>query len=144
MAREPAAPTRKKRRRRAYKRRIDAGSTRFKARDSDILRFGAEQTYVRADSLGEYLAPGHRPATAEPPASQLADTTAPTKRAWPADLRHRMMAVSHLLQKLAARGYIEVIQPWGDQPAWYRATAQALRYLGLDWQEIPFPAEYDK
>lgn len=144
MATEPATPIRKKRRRLQQKRRIDAGSLRFTTRDADIIRIGAEQTFVRADSLGEHLAPGYTPATAEPPASQLADTTAPTKRAWPADTRHRLMAVSHLLQKLSARGYIEVIQPWSDQPAWYRATAQGLRYLGLDWPEIPFPAEYDK
>src|SRR5438034_2424397 len=122
MAAEPAIHTVKKRRRIQRKRRIDAGSFRFKSRDADIIRIGAEQTFVRADTLGEYLAPGHTPATAEPPASQLADTTAPVKRAWPADLRHRLMAVSHLLQKLATRGYIEVIQPWADQPAWYRVT----------------------
>jgi hypothetical protein len=143
MAAEPATPIRKKRRRVQQKRRSDAGSIRFSARDSDIIRFGAEQTFARADTLGEYLAPGYTPATAEPPASQLADTTAPRKRAWPADSRHRQMAVSKQLRKLARRGYLEVIQPWSDQPPWYRATAQALRYLGLDWVEIPFPAEYD-
>lgn len=144
MTTEPATPTRKKRRRVQQKRRIDADSMRFTSRDADIIRIGAEQTFVRADTLGEYLAPGYTPATAEPPASQLADPTAPTKRAWPADLRHRLMAVSHLLHKLAARGYIEVIQPWSDQPAWYRATALGLRFLGLDWPEIPFPADYEK
>jgi hypothetical protein len=144
MTTEPATPARKKRRRVQQKRRIDAGSFRFKGRDRDIIRFGAEQTYARADSLGEHLAPGRTPATAEPPASQLADPTAPTKRAWPADLRHRLMAVSKLLKKLATRGYIEVIQPWSDQPAWYRATALGLRSLGLDWPEIPFPDDYDK
>jgi hypothetical protein len=143
MAAEPATPLRKKRRRVQQKRRSDAGSVQFKGRDADIIRFGAEQTFARADSLGEYLAPGHTPAVAEPPASQLADTTPSVKRAWPADLRHRLMAVSHLLQKLAGRGYLEVKQPWDDQPAWYRATALGLRYLGLDWVEIPFPAEYD-
>jgi hypothetical protein len=144
MAAEPATPTRKKRRRIQQRRRIDAGSIRFTSRDADIIRIGAEQTFVRADTLGEYLAPGYTPALALPPPEQLADPTAPTKRAWPADLRHRLMAVSHLLQKLAARGYIEVIQPWADQPAWYRATALGLRSLGLDWPEIPFPEEYDK
>ncbi len=138
MAVEPTTPARKKRRRIQQKRRIDAGSMRFTARDGDIMRFGAEQTFARADTLGEYLAPGHTPATAEPPASQLADTTAPTKRAWPADSRHRLMAVSKLLKKLATRGYLEVIQPWSDQPAWYRTTALGLRYLGLDWPDIPF------
>jgi hypothetical protein len=144
MAVEPTTPARKKRRRIQQKRRIDAGSLRFTARDGDIMRFGAEQTFARADTLGEYLAPGHTPATAEPPASQLADTTAPTKRAWPADSRHRLMAVSKLLKKLATRGYLEVIQPWSDQPAWYRTTALSLRYLGLDWPDIPFPDEYEK
>ena len=54
-----------------HKRRSDAGSSRFKSRDADIVRFGAEQTFVRYDSAGEYLAPGHTPATTEPPASQL-------------------------------------------------------------------------
>src|SRR6266566_1047492 len=139
MAAEPTTRTVKKRRRIQQKRRIDAGSTRFRSRDADVIRIGAEQTFVRADTLGEYLAPGHTPATAEPPASQLADTTAPVKRAWPADLRHRLMATSKLLRKLAARGYLEVIQPWADQPAWYRATAPGLRAIGLDWPEIPFP-----
>jgi len=144
MAGEPVTSTRKKRRRIQHTRRIDAGSIRFSSRDANIVRIGAEQTFLRADTLGEYLAPGYTPATAEPPASQLADTTPPTKRAWPADSRHRLMAVSKLLQKLAARGYLEVIQPWSDQPPWYRATAQALRYLGLDWPEIPFPDDYEQ
>src|SRR6266566_2422434 len=144
MAAEPTTRTVKKLRRIQLKRRSDAGSIQFRGRDADIIRIGAEQTFMRADSLGEYLAPGHTPAVAEPPASQLADTTAPTKRAWPADSRHRLMAVSKLLKKLATRGYIEVIQPWADQPAWYRATAQGLRALGLDWPEIPFPTDYDK
>ncbi len=143
MAVEPTTPARKKRRRVQQKRRIDAGSFRFRGRDSDIIRFGAEQTFARADTLGEYLAPGHTPATAEPPASQLADTTAPTKRAWPADSRHRLMAVSKLLRKLSDRGYIEVIQPWSDQPPWFRATTPGLRSIGLDWPEIPFPEKYE-
>lgn len=144
MAGEPVTSTRKKRRRIQNKRRIDAGSIRFSSRDANIIRIGAEQTFLRADTLGEHLAPGYTPATAEPPASQLADTTPPTKRAWPADSRHRLMAVSKQLRKLARRGYLEVIQPWADQPAWYRATAQALRYLGLDWPEIPFPDNYEQ
>ena len=104
MATKPATSTRKKRRRIQEKRRIDAGSFRSSGRDRDIIRFGAEQTYARADSLGEYLAPGFTSAVAEPPASQLADPTPPSKRAWPADTRHRQMAVSKLLKKLAARG----------------------------------------
>jgi len=143
MTTEPAIPLRKKRRRIQQKRRIDAGSTRFKSRDADIIRFGAEQTFARADSLGEHLAPGYTSAVVEAPASQLADTTPPTKRAWPADSRHRLMAVSKLLKKLATRGYLEVIQPWSDQPPWYRATALGLRFLGLDWSEIPFPEDYE-
>jgi len=143
MAAQRATPTFRKRRRKAYKQRSDAGSFRFKSRDADIIRIGAEQTFLRADSLGEYLAPGYAPAVAEPPASQLTDPTAPTKRAWPADLRHRQMAVAHLLQKLEARGYIEVIQPWADQPPWYRATSPGLRQVGLDWPEIPFPQKYE-
>ncbi len=132
-----------KRRRIQHKRRSDAGSSRFKSRDADVLRLGAEQTFARFDSAGEYLAPGHTPATAEPLASQLADTTAPAKRAWPADVRHRLMAVSRLLHKLEALGYVDIIQPWGDQPAWFRATAQGLRFLGLQWPDIPFPDTYE-
>jgi len=143
MAVEPATPTRKKRRRIQHKRRIDAGSFRFKARDADLLRFGAEQTFTRFDTAGEFLAPGYAPASAEPSPEQLADDTPSVKRAWPGDLRHRLMAVSHLLRKLAARGYVEVIQPWADQPAWYRVTAQGLRFLGLEWPEIAFPATYE-
>lgn len=129
----------RKKQRIQQKRRSDAGSTRIKARDIDIIRIAAEQTYVRADTLAEYLAPGYAPATAEPSPEQLADTTPPVKRPWPGDLRHRLIAVSHLLHKLAGRGYIEVIQPWADQPAWYRATSFGLRTLGLDWPDVPFP-----
>jgi hypothetical protein len=143
MAAEPTTSNRKKRRRIQQKRRIDAGSTRFRARDADIIRIGAEQTFVRADTLGEHLAPGYTSATAEPSAEQLADTTPPVKRAWPGDLRHRLMAVSHLLHKLAARGYIDMIQPWADQPAWFRVTTFGLRSIGLDWPEIPFPETYE-
>ncbi len=133
-----------KRRRIQHKRRRDAGSLRFSSRDANILRFGAEQTFVRADSLGEFLAPGYAPALAVPPDTQLADPTAPAKRAWPADGRHRLMAVSHLLRKLEARHSIEVIQPWADQPAWFRVTSLGLRSIGLEWEEIPFPDEYEK
>ena len=143
MAAESATRTVKKRQRMQQKRRIDAGSTRFKSRDADILRLGAEQTFARADTLGEHLAPGYAPALALPPPEQLADPTPSVKRAWPADLRHRLMAVSHLLRKLAARGYVEIVQPWADQPAWYRTTALGLRYLGLDWPDIPFPESYE-
>jgi hypothetical protein len=108
-------------------------------RDTDLLRFGAEQTSVRFDTAGEFLAPDHSPATLEPPSAQLADTTPSAKRGWPQDQRHRMMAVSRLVNKLKDHGYVEIIQPWADQPAWFRVTAAGLRYLGLDWPEIPFP-----
>jgi hypothetical protein len=143
MAAEPATRTVKKRQRIQQKRRRDAGSSRFKSRDADLLRFGAEQTFTRFDTAGEYLAPGYAPALALPPPEQLADPTPAVKRAWPADLRHRLMAVSKLLHKLEARGYVEIIQPWADQPAWYRTTALGLRYLGLDWPDIPFPDTYE-
>src|SRR3989442_2785635 len=96
MAVEPAMPQRKKRRRVQQKRRSDAGSVQFRGRDATIIRFAAEQTFARSDSLGEHLAPGYTPAVVEPPASQLADTTAPTKRPWTADSRHRLMAVAQL------------------------------------------------
>ncbi len=135
--------TTNKRRRRSHKRRSNAGSSRFSARDADLLRLGAEQTFVRFDTAGEWLAPGYIPALALPPPAQLADTTASVKRGWPADLRHRLMAVSRLMRKLEARGYVEIIQPWSDQPAWFRATAQGLRALGLDWSEIAFPSAYE-
>src|SRR5579859_5013080 len=101
MAAEPATPLRKKRRRIQQKRRSDAGSVQFRGRDATIIRFAAEQTFARSDSLGEELAPGHTPAVAEPPASQLADTTPSVKRAWPADSRHRLMASAKLLRKLS-------------------------------------------
>ncbi|MHB8599222.1 MAG: hypothetical protein ACYDER_20725 [Ktedonobacteraceae bacterium] len=140
---KPTAPTVKKRRRIQHTRRSDAGSTRFNSRDANILRFGAEQTFARADSLGEHLAPGHTPALALPPPAQLADPTASVKRAWPADLRHRLMAVSHVLRKLKARGEVEIIQPWADQPAWYRVTGAGLRVLSLNWPDILFPAKYE-
>src|SRR5258708_18141893 len=128
-----------RRRRLQQKIRRDAGSIRHMARHTDLLRFGAEQTYVRFDSAGEFLAPDHSPATVEPPPQQLADTTPSAKRAWPQDYRHRMMAVSRLANKLEQRGYVEIIQPWKDQPAWFRNTPLRLRYLGIDWPEIPFP-----
>lgn len=143
MAVEPATPQQKKRRRIQKKRRSDAGSVQFRGRDATIIRFAAEQTFVRSDSLGEELAPDHSPALAEPPASQLADQSAPTKRPWPADLRHRQNAVAKLLKKLSERGYLEVLQPWDDQPPWCRATALGLRRVGLDWPEIFFPTDYD-
>jgi hypothetical protein len=143
MAVEPAAPTRKKRRRIQQKRRRDAGSMRFKTRDADLLRFGAEQTFTRFDTAGEYLAPGYAPASAEPSPEQLADDTPSVKRAWPGDLRHRLMAVSRLVRKLEARSYVQTIQPWADQPAWFRVTALGLRSIGIDWPDIPFPADYD-
>src|SRR5579864_3803499 len=111
MAVEPATPQQKKRRRIQKKRRSDAGSVQFRGRDATIIRFAAEQTFVRSDSLGEELAPDHSPALAEPPASQLADRSAPTKRPWPADMRHRQNAVAKLLKKLSERGYLEVLQP---------------------------------
>lgn len=50
-----------------------------------------------------------------------------------------MMAVSRLVNKLERRGHVEMLQPWADQPAWFRVTAAGLRSLGLDWPEIPFP-----
>lgn len=133
----------KKRRRVQHKRRRDAGSSRLTSRDVDILRLGAEQTYVRYDTVGEYLAPDYAPATAEPPEAQLADTTPSAKRGWPADVRHRLMAVVRLMNKLEARGHVQIIQPWADQPAWFRVTTPGLRCVGLDWEEIPFPTEYE-
>lgn len=132
-----------KRQRIQQKRRRDAGSFRFRSRDADLLRFGAEQTFVRFDTAGEFLAPGYTPSLTTPPPEQLADPTPPVKRAWPTDLRHRLMAVSRLVRKLERRGYVEVIQPWADQPAWFRVKAQSLRLLGLDWPEVPFPETYE-
>jgi hypothetical protein len=108
------------------------------------LRFGAEQTFVRFDTVGEFLAPGYTVAVAEPPPEQIADPRPSVKRPWPADIRHRLMAVSRLLKKLEGWGYIEIIQPWADQPAWYRVTTAGLREIGLDdWDEILFPEDYD-
>jgi hypothetical protein len=136
--------TRKFRRKPAPRKlRRDAGSTRPKSRDADVLRLGAEQTFVRYDTVGEWLAPDRSPATDKPSDTQLKDPTAPAKRAWPQDSRHRLMAVSRLMRKLEAQGYIEIIQPWNDQPAWFRVKAQGLRYLSLDWEEIPFPESYE-
>lgn len=146
MITQEAAPpitTKKKRRRVQRKLRRDAGSRRLKARDRDVLRFGAEQTFVRFDSTGEYLAPDYAKAVAEPTADQIADTTPSAKRSWPADLRHRLMAVSRLMRKLEGWGYVEIIQPWADQPAWYRVTTAGLREIGLEWEEIPFPEKYE-
>ena len=136
--------TRKFRRKPApRKQRRDAGSMRPSARDKDVVRFGAEQTFVRFDSIGEWLAPDHSPATDKPSQAQLSDTSAPAKRPWPQDRRHRLMVVILLLNKLERQGYVEIIQPWSDQPAWYRATTQGLRSIGLDWEEIPFPEKYE-
>lgn len=57
----------------------------------------------------------HRACAVAPP-EQLTDTTPSVKRAWPTDLRHRLMAVSRLLRKLEDRGDVEIRQPWADQP----------------------------
>lgn len=123
-------------RRRGPHRRRDAGSSRMTSRDTDILRLGADQTFTRYDTVGEYLAPGFTRATAKPTPEQLADPT-------PSDLRHRLMAVTRILNKLERRGYVEIIQPWADQPACFRVTAQGLRYLCLPWEEIFFPETYE-
>ena len=144
MAVQNTSSTTKKRRRVRHTHRRDAGSSRMTSRDVDILRLGAEQTFVRYDTAGEYLAPGYVPALAKPTPEQLADTTPSAKRAWPADLRHRLMAVTRLLNKLERRGSVEIVHPWADQPAWFRTTAQGLRSLSLDWEEIPFPDTYEK
>ncbi len=139
-----STPTIKKHRRVQRKRRRDAGSRRLQTRDRDVLRFGAEQTFVRFDTLGEYLAPDYAPAIAEPTPEQLADPTPSAKRPWPSDVRHRLMAVSRLMRKLEDWGSVETIQPWADQPAWYRVTSAGLRELGLEWEEVLFPEGYEK
>ncbi len=143
-AKKPTMLIVNRRRRIQHKRRSDARSTRFTSRDADILHLGAEQTFVRYDTAGEHLAPGYTPATPLPSPEQLADTTPPAKRAWPGDMRHRLMAVSNVLRKLEARGYVEIIQPWADQPAWFRVLTPGLRSIGLAWEEIPFPATYEE
>lgn len=139
VQRKPRRESATRRRRIQLKKRRDAGSSRNMTRDDDVLHFVAEQTYVRYDTAGEFLAPDHSLATIEPPPEQLADTTPSAKRPWPRDQRHRMMAVSRLANKLEHRGQIEILQPWADQPAWLRVTAAGLRHIGLDWPEIPFP-----
>jgi hypothetical protein len=134
----------KRRHKQPRKIRRDAGSWRNMSRDDDLLRFNAEQTFLRFDSAGEYLAPGYTPAVADPPAEQLADTRAPTKRGWPADARHRAMAVSRLMRKLEKRGHVDLLQPWADQPAWSRVTAAGLHHIGLDWEETLWPDTPEK
>ena len=124
------------------KQRRDAGATRPTGRDRDIVRFGVEQTFIRYDTLGEWLAPDYSVATEEPPEAQLQDARPPIKRAWPQDRRHRLMAVTRLMNKLERQGYVEIIQPWAEQPAWFRVTTQGLRSISLDWEEIPFPETY--
>ncbi|GCF10909.1 hypothetical protein [Dictyobacter arantiisoli] len=135
--------TNKKTRPAPRRQRRDAGSRRSTTRDIDILHLGAEQTFVRFDTVGEWLAPDYSPATDLPPPAQLEDSTPPAKRAWPQDLRHRLMAVSRLMRKLESQGYVEIIQPWANQPAWFRVTTRGLRSLNLDWEEIPFPEAED-
>ena len=95
MAIQNTPSTPKKRRRVHHTRRRDAGSSRTTSRDIDILRLGAEQTFVRYDTAGRISGSWVRmPALATPTPEQLADTTPSAKRAWPADLRHRLMAVT--------------------------------------------------
>lgn len=138
LKKQPAS-LRRRRHKQPRKIRRDAGSWRNMSRDDDLLRFNAEQTFLRFDSTGEFLAPGYTPAVAEPPAEQLADMRASAKRGWPADVRHRAMAVSRLMRKLEKRGYVELLQPWADQPAWSRVTQAGLRHIGLEWEETPWP-----
>jgi hypothetical protein len=115
MVQEREKRPKAKRKRIHYRTRRDAGSRRPKSRDADILRLGAEQTFVRYDTAGKALAPDHSPATDAPPPAQLSDTSAPVKRPWPQDSRHRLMAVSRLMRKLEDQGYVQIIQPWADQ-----------------------------
>jgi hypothetical protein len=126
-----------------HKRRSDKGTWQKTTRDVDAWRLLAQQKYVRMDTLGEWLAPGHAKAS-EPPSMQEPQSHGGNRQQvpWPSDPRHRMMAVQRIVARWEHRiGVVESWQPYKDQPAWVRLNQRGLEELHLDWPEILWPVD---
>ena len=135
--------------RRQNTRRSTAGAWKTQTRDIDGMRLVGEQKFVRLDTLCEWFAPGYQKAVGEVlPASQERTSRGGdrSRHPWPADQRHRMMAVHRIVNRwVAPLGCAEKWQPWADQPAWVRLTARGLAEIGHpDWPELPWPDDTRK
>ncbi len=135
--------------RKQHTHRSTAGAWKTQTRDIDGMRLVGEQKLVRLDILCEWFAPGYQKATDEVPSESQEQTTHGGDRSrqpWPADQRHRMMAVHRIVNRwVAPLGCAEKWQPWADQPAWVRLTARGLAEIGHpDWPELPWPDDTRK
>ena len=129
--------------------RSNYGTWKKQTRDDDGLRLVAQQKFVRFDTLCQWFAPGYARATSlTPPANQPKEQHGGdrSESKWPADQRHRMMAVHRIVNRWCnIMQMAEKWQPWGDEPPWVRLNAAGLAEIGLaDWPEIPWPDDQDK
>jgi hypothetical protein len=127
------------------RRRSDYGTFKITPTDRKALPFVAEQRFVRYDTLGEWLAPGHEPAIFEKHTATATGTGRGGKRSglpWPRDYYKRLAAVARLVdQHWVPMGLAESVRPFSDQPRWVKLTDIGLRTLGLPWAESDFPED---
>ena len=122
------------------------GTWKKQTRDDDGLRLVGEQKFVRLDTLCDWFAPGYCQSSNALLSKGQEKTTHGGDRShtpWPADQRHRMMAVHRIVNRwVVILRCAEKWQPWGDEPPWVRLNARGLAEIGHpDWPEILWPDE---
>lgn len=129
-------------------RRSDFGTFKTQERDWDGWELIGSMKWVRADTLGMFWDPAHRPAIIQPPHEKQQGATSETpntrggKRTglpWPQEYTARMNATLRIVYRWEAHGFAKRWQPWAGQPQWVSLTEAALAERMLPWHEIGWP-----
>lgn len=130
------------------KKRRDSGRKTLAQKDRDELEFCAYSTTARLDQLAQFSAPDLSPAIHDEPRKRRdpADPPLPPKprgglrTTWPQGRHARILAQMQRVNHWIELGYAEKLRPYRDQPLWVVVTLEGLRWLGLPFTDVPFPA----
>jgi len=118
-----------------------------KLRERLAMEFAVHGKVARIDQVAQVLAPGYAPATDDEPRRRLrpGEAKPPPKpkggqHDWPAGRHQRVAATLPLVNDWVAWGLAERRHAIDDMPDWVFPTEEGLRWLGLPYTHIDFPA----
>lgn len=118
-----------------------------KWRERLALEFAAHGKVARIDQVAQVLAPGYAPAIDDEPRRRLRqDEPKPPPRAkggkhdWPLGRHARIAATLPLVNDWVSWHLADKYHALDDMPDWVMPTEEGLRWLGLPYAPIEFPA----
>jgi hypothetical protein len=118
-----------------------------KLRERLALEFVAHGKTARIDQVGQVLAPGYEPTIDDEPRRRLRkgeDKPPPKekgkKHPWPLGRHQRVAATLPLVNDWVSWGLALKVHTLDDMPDWVFPTEEGLRWLGLSYTPIDFPA----